>query len=65
MQLRFIEWRLTLGSIRKKADDKNVTNALSKAEKVIDELKRLIAIAETSIATAEKRLNTGDIPFKE
>jgi len=54
-----------LGSIRKKADDKNVTNALSKAEKVIDELKRLIAIAETSIATAEKRLNTGDIPFKE
>ena len=58
MLLRFIEWRLILGSIRKKADDKNVTNALSKAEKIIDELKRLIDIAD-------KKLKTGNIPFKE
>ena len=40
MQLKFIGWRLILGSVRKKADDKHVTNALNEIQKILDEIIR-------------------------
>ena len=58
MQLRFIKWRLTLGNFRRKADDKQVSVALSQAQKLVDELKRLLD-------GLENRMDTGDVRFTE
>ena len=63
MQLKFIGWRLILGSVRKKADDKHVTNALNEIQKKLDEVVRRLASIDVNIATIVTRLDTGDVDF--
>ena len=50
MQLKFIEWRLTLGRVVKKADDKHVTNALSEIQKKLDEIIRRMDRGEVQLS---------------
>ena len=47
-----------MGSLRRKADDKQVSVALSQAQKLVDELKRLLD-------GLENRMDTGDVRFTE
>ena len=60
MQLSYIEWRQILGSFRRKADDKQVSVALSQAQKLVDELKRLLGVLEIRL---DNRMDTGDVRF--
>ena len=59
-----------MSSIRKHADDRNVTNALNAIQKQLDEVVRRLALIDTNISTIDTniaaivvRLDTGDVDF--
>ena len=59
-----------MSSVRKLADDKNVTNALNAIQKQLDDIIRRLGLIEsnidlieTNIAAIVVRLDTGDVDF--